>query len=53
VLITFSAVDDDRCRVTIDHRGWERLGDDGERWRDANRGGWTGLFPHLVAAAQQ
>ncbi len=51
VLITFASLDADRCRVTIDHGGWERLGADGERWRDANRGGWAGLLPHFVAAA--
>jgi uncharacterized protein YndB with AHSA1/START domain len=38
-------------RVEIEHRGWERLGADGERWRDGNRGGWATLLPHYVAAA--
>ena len=51
VLITFAPTDDGGCHVTIDHRGWERLGDDGRRWRDANRGGWGGLLPHYVEAA--
>jgi hypothetical protein len=39
-------------RVRIEHTGWERLGDEGPAWRDANRGGWSGLLPHFVAAAE-
>ncbi len=39
--------------VRITHTGWERLGDDGPGWRDANRGGWSGLLPHYVADAEQ
>ncbi len=39
-------------RVEIQQTGWERLGADGESWRDANRGGWAGLLPHFVAACQ-
>ncbi|HEY8846430.1 MAG TPA: SRPBCC domain-containing protein [Candidatus Limnocylindrales bacterium] len=38
-------------RVEIEHRNWERLGADGETWRDRNRGGWETLLPHYVAAA--
>ena len=37
-------------RVEIEHRGWERLGAQGPSWRDANRGGWSTLLPHFVAA---
>lgn len=37
-------------RVEIEHRGWERLGARGFEWRDANRGGWSQLVPHYVAA---
>jgi hypothetical protein len=40
-------------RVEIEHRGWERLGADGESWRDRNRGGWDGLLPHFREAAGQ
>jgi uncharacterized protein YndB with AHSA1/START domain len=36
--------------VTIEHRGWERLGARGPDRRDANRRGWAGLLPHYVAA---
>ena len=38
-------------RVEIEHRGWERLGAEGQDWRDRNRGGWATLLPHYVAAA--
>ena len=37
--------------VSIEHRGWDRLGAEGEPWRDRNRGGWATLLPHYVAAA--
>jgi hypothetical protein len=50
VEITFSDVGGGATRVEIVHSGWERLGDDGERWRDANRGGWSSLLPSFVAA---
>jgi Activator of Hsp90 ATPase homolog 1-like protein len=36
--------------VEIEHSGWERLGADGETWRDRNRGGWGGLLPHYQSA---
>jgi uncharacterized protein YndB with AHSA1/START domain len=38
-------------RVEIEHRGWERLGDEGRTWRDRNMGGWSTLLPHFVEAA--
>ena len=37
--------------VEIEHRGWERLGAEGESWRDRNHGGWATLLPHFKAAA--
>jgi uncharacterized protein YndB with AHSA1/START domain len=37
-------------RIDIVQTGWERLGDEGPGWRDANTRGWAGLLPHLVAA---
>jgi uncharacterized protein YndB with AHSA1/START domain len=40
-------------RVRIEHSGWERLGDEGASWREANRGGWAGLLPHFTTAAQE
>lgn len=50
VEITFAAREDGTTAVTIVHGGWERLGDDGPGWRDANRGGWAGLLPHYRRA---
>jgi hypothetical protein len=38
------------ARIEITHTGWERLGADGSRWRDANAAGWSGLLPHFLAA---
>ena len=38
--------------VRIEHTGWERLGAEGQAWRDANRGGWAGLLPHFKVAAE-
>ena len=51
VVIRFVARDAEATTVEIEHRGWERLGADGEGWRDRNRGGWATLLPHYVAAA--
>lgn len=36
--------------VSIEHRGWERLGAAGADWRERNRAGWSGLLPHYTAA---
>ena len=36
--------------IEIEHRGWERLGTEGEQWRDRNRAGWHHLLPHFAAA---
>ena len=49
VSVTFAPAGD-RTQVRIVHDGWDRLGDDGPTWRDANRGGWDGLLPHFVSA---
>jgi uncharacterized protein YndB with AHSA1/START domain len=38
-------------RVEIEHRGWERLGAEGQTWRDRNMGGWSSLLPHFITAA--
>jgi uncharacterized protein YndB with AHSA1/START domain len=48
--IRFLPQGDATTRVEIEHRGWERLGAEGELWRDRNRGGWATL-PHFIAAA--
>ncbi len=46
VLIRFVPLDAEHTRVEIEHRGWERLGTDGQAWRDRNGGGWESLLPH-------
>ena len=51
VEIRFVARGEAATRVEIEHRGWERLGAEGESWRDRNRVGWATLLPHYVAAA--
>ncbi|MFL6099274.1 MAG: SRPBCC domain-containing protein [Actinomycetales bacterium] len=38
-------------RVEIEHRGWERLGTEGEQYRTQNVNGWQTLVPHFTAAA--
>jgi Activator of Hsp90 ATPase homolog 1-like protein len=40
-------------RVEIEHTGWERLGAEGQGWRDRNRGGWESLLPHFRAAIDE
>ena len=47
VEITF-VPDGDGTEVRIDHRGWERLGERGDAWRDRNRRGWETLLPWYV-----
>jgi hypothetical protein len=51
VEIRFVPVADDRTRVEIEHRDWERLGEAGPDLRERNRGGWATLLPHFVDAA--
>ncbi len=50
VEITFVDQPDGTTVVEIEHRGWERLGAQGQEWRNANRAGWGGLLPHFAAA---
>lgn len=52
VEILFVDRGDRTTRVEIEHRRWEALGAEGESWRDRNRGGWSTLLPHFVAAAE-
>jgi hypothetical protein len=39
-------------QVTIEHRGWERLGARAAERRERNGRGWAGLLPHYRAACQ-
>jgi hypothetical protein len=50
VEISFVARGTAATRIEIEHRGWERLGSDGEKWRDRNRAGWQTLLPYFLAA---
>jgi len=45
VEIAFTETPDQGTRVDIEHRGWERLADFGQTWRDANVAGWDGVLP--------
>ena len=51
VEIRFIDRGDGGTRVEIVHTGWERLGTDGQAWRDRNQGGWATLLPHFIGAA--
>jgi hypothetical protein len=53
VEIRFVALAVAATRVEIQHRGWERLGDAAEDWRERNRVGWQTLLPHFSAAAER
>ena len=51
VEIRFIDQGDETTRVEIEHRGWERLGAQGETWRNANRAGWsTELVAYCIHA---
>ena len=45
VEIAFTEVGDGGTRVDIEHGGWDRLGDFGDTWRNANVAGWDGVLP--------
>jgi hypothetical protein len=50
--VRFVALAEAATRVEIEHRGWERLGDGAEEWRDRNRGGWRTLLHHFIQATR-
>ena len=45
------AVEPDRTRVELEHRGWERLGDQGPRPRTSYERGWPGVLEAFAGAA--
>jgi hypothetical protein len=45
VEINFVEAGEQRTRVDIEHRGWQRLGEHGDGWRTVNGGGWSGVLP--------
>lgn len=50
VEIRFRRAEFGATEVTIEHSGWERLGERGQTWRDANQGGWRGVLPGYLEA---
>ena len=50
VEIVFHGLPDSSTRVEIEHSGWERLGEIGTTWRDANHAGWDGVLPSYTAS---
>lgn len=50
VEVTFAAAGDAGTRVTLVHRGWERLGDDARARRDEYDRGWEEVFVRRYAA---
>jgi hypothetical protein len=50
VEIQFQAQGPAATRIEIEHRGWERLGNDADQWRERNQAGWESLLPHFLAA---
>jgi hypothetical protein len=50
VELTFVDLGGDRTRLDIVQSGWERLGEEGLAYRDANTSGWDSLIPKFQAA---
>lgn len=44
VSVRFEPIDAQRCRVTLTHENWERMGDEAEKLRNAYNGGWVTVF---------
>jgi len=52
VELTFVDLGDGRTRLDVVHTGWERFGEESDRFRTANSGGWGALLPAFAAAAE-
>jgi hypothetical protein len=52
VEIVFRGLPDSSTRVEIEHGGWDRLGDVGQAWREANHAGWDGILPSYRDGAE-
>lgn len=50
VEIVFRELSDSTTQVEIEHGGWDRLGEIGRAWRDANQAGWDGVLPSYSEA---
>ena len=53
VELTFVDLGNGATRLDIVHSGWERLGEAGPSFREANTGGWSSLIPRFQVAAQE
>jgi hypothetical protein len=53
VELTFVDLGNGRTRLDIVHTGWERLGTQGQEWREANTNGWGALIPNFIEAAER
>lgn len=46
ISVRFEPIAPDRCRVTVTHDKWERLGEEGARLRGNYDKGWVEVFEH-------
>jgi uncharacterized protein YndB with AHSA1/START domain len=53
VEIVFASAGDAATEIRIEHRGWERLGSQGDPWRERNRRGWDTLLPWYVGYCER
>jgi hypothetical protein len=53
VELSFVDLGDGRTRLDIVQSGWERLGDEGLAYRDANTNGWGSLMPRFLEATKR
>jgi uncharacterized protein YndB with AHSA1/START domain len=53
VEVRFTAVEADHTRVQLEHRGWERLGDQAAQVRSGYEGGWPGVLDAFAGAAMR
>ena len=51
--IVFNELPDQTTSIVIEHRGWERLGEKGSPWREANSWGWEGVLPPYQRACAE
>ena len=53
VEVRFACQDNSTTLVEIEHRGFERLGAEGETRREGNRVGWEAFIPRFAAACAE
>jgi hypothetical protein len=46
--VTFEGLDDDRTRVRLEHRGWDRIGERGPAGRAGYERGWDTVLGGYV-----